>query len=518
MAKPELSLHEQVRIAAENDLLKFIKLVSPQRVLGAIHEELIQWWNRDDASSHQLTLLPRGHQKSQMVAYRVAWEITRNPATTVLYASATANLAEKQLQAIKDILTSPIYRKYWPQMVNEEESRRARWTVGEIIVDHPKRKEEGIRDPTIFTAGLTSTITGMHCDIFVLDDVVILENARREEERQKVREKYSQFASIENPDAREWVVGTRYDPRDLYSNMMQMETEVYDAAGNVVAYSPVFEVFERRVEDRGDGTGEFLWPRQRRHDGKWFGFDAAVLAKKKSQYIDRSQFRAQYYNDPNDPDGGGIPSGKFQYYDREHVKKEDGQWYIRDKPLAVFAAIDFAFSARKTADYTALVVVGVSSDGMYYVLDIKRFRTERIADYWEAIKEAYLKWEFRKLRAETTVAQQSIVRELKESYIRPSGLYISIDESRPSTSVAKEERIRSVLDAKYDTLAVWHYKGGNCQILEEELIVEHPPHDDVKDALAAAIDVAVPPSAKRKQNSTARVFRTQAHSKFGGFG
>lgn len=516
--KAPKSTVDQIKEAAEADLVKFIKLVSPHRMLGAVHEELISWWTREDAKSHQLTLLPRGHMKSALIAYRAAWEITKNPAVTIQYASATANLAEKQLSAIKDILTSKEYRKYWPDMVNLEESKRARWTVSEVSVDHPKRREEGVRDPTIFTAGLTSTIVGMHCDIFILDDVVIMENAYREEERNKVKEKYSQFASIENPDAKEWVVGTRYHPKDLYSDLIEMEMEIYDAAGNDVAKETVFEVFERQVEDRGDGTGEFLWPRQKRYDGKWFGFDAAVLAKKRNQYLDKTQFRAQYYNDPNDPESGGIPSHRFQYYEREHIKREDGQWYHKDKPLAVFAAIDFAFSTKKGADFTALVVVGVDPDSNYYVLDIRRFKTERISDYWEAIKELYIKWEFRKLRAEVSVGQMAIVRELKDSYIKPSGLYISIDESRPSTQVAKEERIAAILDAKYDTLSVWHYKGGNCQILEEELVVEHPPHDDVKDALAAAIDVATPPIAKRRMANRQSKFTQQANKRFGGFG
>jgi phage terminase large subunit-like protein len=356
----------------------------------------------------------------------------------------------------------------------------------------------------------------MHCDIFVMDDVVTMENAGREEERIRVREKYSLFASVENPDAREWVVGTRYHPKDLYQSIMEMEQEVYDAAGNIVAHDPVFEIFERQVEDRGDGTGEFLWPRQRRYDGKYFGFDSAVLAKKRAQYMDKTQFRAQYYNDPNDPEHGGIPVSKFQYFDREHVKRVDGVWHYRDRPLALYAAIDFAFSTKRKADFTAIVVVGVDPDCNYYVLDIVRFKTDRIGEYYEQIKALYIKWEFIKIRAETTVAQQSIVRELKDSYIRPSGLYIRIDDFRPSTQIAKEERIKAVLDAKYDIQSVWHYKGGNCQLLEEELLVQFPVHDDIKDALACAIDVAVPPINKRAQMNRAAATKIKSHSRFGG--
>ena len=113
-AKPQVpSLQDQIREAAEADLLTFIRLVAPHRVLGGIHEEVIGWWTRQDSLSHQLTLLPRGHQKSMLIAYRAAWEITRNPAVTILYISSTSNLAEKQLKAIQDILTSDTYRKYW---------------------------------------------------------------------------------------------------------------------------------------------------------------------------------------------------------------------------------------------------------------------------------------------------------------------------------------------------------------------------------------------------------------------
>jgi hypothetical protein len=186
-------------------------------------------------------------------------------------------------------------------MVHPDEGKREKWTNSEISVDHPKRKEEGVRDPTVFTGGLTTSLTGMHCDVAVLDDVVIYENAYTEEGRGRVKSQYSLLSSIEGADAEEWVAGTRYHPKDLYGDLIGMEEEVYDKDGEVIDEVPIYEVFERQVEDTGDGTGEFLWPRQQRSDGKWFGFDRAVLAKKRGQYLDRTQFRAQYYNDPNDP-------------------------------------------------------------------------------------------------------------------------------------------------------------------------------------------------------------------------
>lgn len=514
-----MTKHEEVRQAAEQSLETFIKLVHPQRVLGASHSELLSWWTREDAKTHQLVLLPRDHGKSAMVAYRVAWEVTKDPTLRVLYISSTSNLASKQLKFIKDILTSKIYRRYWPLMVNEEEGKREKWTETEIAVDHPLRKEEAVRDPTIFTAGLTTGITGMHCDIAVLDDVVVKENAYTQEGRDKVQGQYSLLSSIEGADAREWVVGTRYDPNDLYNDLQNMEIDFYDKNGDLQKTETLYEIFERQVEDIGDGSGEYLWPRQQRYDGKWFGFDANVLARKRAQYLDKTQFRAQYYNNPNDASTSPISPDLFQYYDRLKLAQQDGFWYIHGKRLNISAAVDFAFSLSKKADYTSLVVIGTDSDGHHYVLDIKRFRTDRIKDYFEAVLELHSKWGFRKIRAEVTSAQSVIVKDLKDNYIIKHGLALSIDEHRPSRhDGSKEERLQATLQPRYENLQMWHYKGGLCQTLEEELVNVRPAHDDIKDALASAIDIAVAPSRSglNLRNRSKEMRANHSNTRFGG--
>lgn len=487
---------DDIREAAEASLTNFIRLVAPSRILGAAHEEVCSWWDREDAKSHQLLLFPRDHMKSALVAFRVAHRITVDPTLRVLYLSATSNLAQKQLSFIKAIITSDIYRRYWPDHVLPDEGKREKWTQTEIALDHPRRKEEGIRDPTIFTGGLTTSLTGMHCDIAVLDDIVVYENAYTGEGREKVKSQYSLLSSIEGANAKEWVVGTRYHPKDLYSELLEMAEDIYDDEGEIVGSEPIYEIFERAVEDRGDGTGEFLWPRQRRPDGKFFGFDRQILAKKRGQYLDKTQFRAQYYNDPADPDNRPIDYDKFQYYQKEFLTNTSGVWYYKDRKLNVFAAVDFAYSLKKKADYTAIVVIGVDYENNVYVLDIDRFKTDKISEYFRHILDLLNKWDFKKLRAEVTAAQAAIVQELKDSYIKPHGLMLKVEEHKPTRHQgSKEERMSAILEPRYDNLSIFHYKGGNCQILEEELVTNNPPHDDVKDALAACIETAVKPSS-----------------------
>ena len=500
-----------IRFKAENDLVFFAKLLQPNRMYGTIHEEVMRWWTREDSKDDQLVLLPRDHQKSHLAAVYASWLIVKEPWTTILYVSATSDLAEKQLYAIKNILDSKWCRKLWPDLLNPEEGRRAKWTTMEIAVDHPIRKEEGVRDPTVKAAGLTTNTTGFHANYIFMDDLVVPDNAYTEEGRRKVAARYSQLASIETTGGKTVAVGTRYHPRDIYNTMLEATVEVYNDEGDLEREDNLYEVLQRVVEE----SGEFLWPKQMRKDGRYFGFDLNELAKKKAKYFDTTQFFAQYYNNPNDPGNARIRRDKFQYYDRKYLEQTEGNWMYKEKKLNVFAAIDFAFSLRNTADYTSIVVIGVDSDNQYYILDIDRFKTNSIKDYYEHMLQLYYKWEFRKLRTEISSAQEVIVNSLKNDYLVPNGIMLSIDEYKPNRHEgSKEERMDATLGPRYDNLQMWHYKGGNCQVLEEELTMSHPPHDDVMDALTAAIDVSKPPAARRNRfgNRNNVVY----HSRFGG--
>jgi hypothetical protein len=446
-----------------------------------------------------------------LIAYKTVWELTKDPTETILYVSATSDLAEQQLALMKNIMTSKTYMKYWPEMIHPQEGKREKWSLSEICVDHPLRKKEGVRDPSIKTAGLTTNITGFHASKVKLDDVVVPKNAYTEDGRQAVAAIISQIASIKVPDARMDCVGTRYHGKDQYTTFMKQSYFTYDENDEIEGEEYVWDSYIKVVET----DGEFLWPRARREDGKRFGFDRNVLSKINAEYEDKTQFYAQYYQNPNDPSNLRISTDKFQYFDVKHVTNEPDGWYFKDRRLNVFAAIDFAFSTKAKADSTAIVVIGIDSESNIYVLDIDRFKSDRISDYFGAILRMYQKWGFRKIRCEVTVAQQVIVRDLKENYIARQGLSLIVDEYRPSRHEGnKEERIAATLEPRYDNLKMWHCKSANTAALEEELMLEKPPHDDIKDALTAAVDIATPPMSRGNKMKRTNVL--QFNSRFGG--
>lgn len=508
---------KEVRETALNDLFFFARLVNPGYIYGDIHKELFQWMQDyslygmdENGTSDKLIMLPRAHLKSHMVATWAAWIITRHPEVTILYVSATSTLAETQLYAIKNLLESSVYRRYFPEYINPQEGLREKWSGTSIIIDHAKRKREGIRDATITTAGLTTNTTGWHADVIIADDLVVPENAYTEDGRESVSKKSSQFTSIRNAGGFTMACGTRYHPNDVYATWKAQEYDVYNAEGDIVDRKKIWDIKEYAVEV----DGVFIWPKTMRTDGKFFGFDPQVLSRIRGAYSDVVQFFAQYYNNPNDPGSNRIERSKFQYYDKKFLKQKDGIWFFKDRRLNVYTAVDFAFSLSRKADNTAIVVVGVDHLNNFYILDIDVFKSDKISVYFDHIVALHSKWEFKRLRAEVSVAQAVIVSDLKDR-IRAEGMSLSIDEYRPNRSEgSKEERIRATLENKYENLQVWHFKGGYTDILEEELILARPPHDDVKDALASAVSGAVKP--KERSMDTTRNNIVQFHPRFGG--
>lgn len=495
---------DEIRKLAESDFITFVKLVAPYNVMGVCHEELCKFLTNPDLKPYRLVLYPRGHRKSFYAAMYTCWRIVVDPSISIVYLSATSDLAESQLRTIKGTLDSPIVRRIWPELINVDEGKREKWTSTEICVDDPRRKAEGTRDSTVKAGGLTTNITGAHCDLIVLDDMVVPKN-NTEEGRRQVISQYSQLQSILNPGGAILAVGTRYHPKDIYSTMQETVEEIYSDTGELIGKEPQWDILQRSVEE----NGEFLWNRQKRKDGKFYGFDFKELSRIKAGYVDKSQFYAQYYNDPNDEGSALITQDMFTYYNRDHLYTKAGIYHIKDRPLNVYAAIDFAFSIANRADSTAIVVVGVDSDNNRYVLDIDRFKTDRIQEYYNHVIAIHEKYNLKKLRAEVTVAQQVIVTALKDKLAENSTRLV-IEDYRPQTK--KEERVLAVLKPLYEDHKVLHYKGGNCELLEEELKQLKPAHDDIKNALADAISIAVAP----KQRTFRKFQEVKVMSRFGG--
>ena len=502
-----------VKQQAEQDLYSFAVLVNPFYQYGDVHKEVYRWLSKKNASKDQLVLLPRGHLKSHMIAVWCAWEITRDPSTTILYVSATEDLAYAQMAAIKGILESEKYRRYWPEMINVDEHKREKWSASEIKVDHPDRRARNVRDATVNVKSIKGNSTGLHCDRLVLDDIVVPANAYTEDGRNTVAAGYSQFSSVLNPGGITKAVGTRYHPKDIYASLEAAEYDTYTDEGVLQGSEKLFEIYEKPVVSP---EGNFLWPREFSPKLKqWYGFNNAELAKIRAKYQSQgemAQYYAQYFLDPNDPTSARLSNDKFQYYDRKYLKFIEGEWQYNGKPLTVYCAADIAYTTGEKSDYTAIAVVGIDSLGYIYILDVDQFKTNKYDVIYNKVLATHEKWRFKKMRIETQAGANLVVEYIKDQS-RKEGHAIVIEGKPADNDKKKSERIAQILEPRYETQTIWHYRGGYMSVYEEQLVLARPEHDDLKDAVTAAVEICKPSvNVKRTLPSNVVI----AHHRFGG--
>lgn len=529
-----MSKLREVREYLEQDLWEFAQYVNPHYCYGEVHRKVFEWLCNPECSKNQLVLMPRGHLKSHCVAVWCAWQITRDPTSTIVYLSAGEDLAKVQIYSIKSMLTTDRYQELWPEMLHPEEGKRDKWSAWAFNVDHPLRKEAGIRDHTLIIKTVRSGSTGLHCDYLVLDDVVVPENAYTETGRKDVQRAVSQFASIKNPGALTKAVGTRYHPADQYAGMLEAKVKLFDDEGNPTGEAPLWDIFEAKVENSPDQTmtGTFLWPRTfNTADRKWYGFNTQVLAEKRAEYESNNeveQFYAQYYNDPNDPESNRLQYDNFRYYNPKYLVEEDRGWFIKDPhtelltKLRVGAAMDVANTGwsekgGKAADFTAIVVIGVDPEGLVYVLALDQFKTSDFDEYYRKVLDLHLYWNFREITIETNSVGKQVKAAVENRAIE-EGLRLRVNGlNRTRHDGKKQERHAAVLEPRYRQGKILHFKGGLIPELEEQVILARPRHDDLEDALCIAVEQTHPaPKGMDYMSRSKNTKRLQAHPRFGG--
>ena len=171
-----------------------------------------------------------------------------------------------------------------------------------------------------------------------------------------------------------------------------------------------------------------------------------------------------------------------------------------------------AASTKDRADYTVVIVGAIDDEANRYVVDIQRFKTQKSSPIFDAIKEAFIKYRFKKLRVEAVSGFRLVAQDLADR-LAAEGVRIPIDLYIPPNTDGKFARVNGILEPLYQSGAIYHYKGGNCQVLEDELVSVNPLHDDTKDSWAMACDVMVKPIPRRQQGSSNVL---AFHNRFGG--
>lgn len=130
-----------------------------------------------DQAPHRKVLMPREAGKTTLgtQAY-VIQRILQNPDIAILLANEKLENAAAFLSAIKNEFTSnQLLRELFPEIIPD--LKQTVWTTDKIVVQRTSARKE----PTIFCIGTGGSVTGMHPDLIVCDDIFsreAMENAR----------------------------------------------------------------------------------------------------------------------------------------------------------------------------------------------------------------------------------------------------------------------------------------------------------------------------------------------------
>ena len=300
-----------------------------------------------------------------------------------------------------------------------------------------------------------------------MDDVVNRDNVFTMDQIEKVKQRYKDSLDLLEPGGQLIVIGTRWHDSDLYGWILD-SPEVRRAYETMVK-----RAFEGNIgEDIGFVS---LWPEK---------FSRQELAGRLREE-GWAHFSAQYLNDPVPEEDADFKRTWFNYYDESHM---------RGKLLNKFLVIDPALSQDKTADFTAMVVVGVDEYNLIYILDIVRERLSPNA-LIDGIIRLVEKWQIVDVGIEMVAFQKTIAYSLRDDE-RFKRRPFHISELKPNER-SKHERIKG-LQPLYENGKIYHGKHlSNTLYLEDELVrFPRGTKDDIIDALSYVLDLIYPARQK----------------------
>ena len=390
-----------------------------------------------------MLLLPRGSLKTTVgtIAYSVQC-ILQNPNIRILIASETLNQAQKFLSEIKGHFQSERFKQFYGNMLPA-----TGWKEGEITVSTRKANK---KEPTISTAGVDVTRTGMHYDLIIVDDPHSQKNTTNYDQIEQVKNWYRLLLSMLEPTGQIMIIGTRWDFNDLYS-MIQSEL------------STEYDIMVRRARE-ADGT--LFFPSRLT--------DAFLEEQRKEQ--GEAIYSCQYDLNP-------IPTS-LQVF-----RESDIRFY--DEPpedLSVFMACDPSLTEEEKSkgDYTAIVVVGIDHKNDWYILELinEHYSPDQIN---QKLFELYRYWGTSVIGIES-VAFSKLLKPAFEKYVWSKGFQPRVEELK-SGGKGKELRIKS-LQPLYEQHKVFMPKpdfinnDAYAQLYGQLLHFPKSKYDDALDSLA----------------------------------
>jgi predicted phage terminase large subunit-like protein len=320
------------------------------------------------------------------------------------------------------------------------------------------------------TTGVEAETTGGHYDLIILDDLMGLQNSQTPEQRNKVKKfRRSMINLLEPKSGLLLEIGTRWSNDDTFSEIFDKEMKYYDVMIKKVVENGKL-IFPKKFSQKFDPIRK-----------NWTSMEDPTCM----DYIDHlkasmplDEFSANYLNEPFSSENQLFKPEMFKY------------WNSRPEGLYVGMAIDLAISEARTADSTAIVVLGMDKEWKLYVLDYIKGQW-RPSEVVKNVFDMQAKWHPHSLGMETNGFQKTLKLACEEE-MRKRKNYFPIEEIKTGPERSKENRIKS-LEPFYRNGNIFHAAWMKGKDMEIELqTFPKGKHDDVIDSMSMCLPMLNP--------------------------
>ena len=479
-----ISEKEKVLEMAFKDLITFGKLFSPQDFLATtsppFHYDVGNLLiNR---KIQQLALvLPRDHAKSTLAATAVLYRFlfaTKDKPEFIAWIGEAQDQATDNLAWIQNhIYSNPAIHYYFGDLQGDK------WTKTEFTLNNGCRMiAKGTSQRLRGKKQLSTRYTGI-----ILDDFESELNTKTPEARQHIKN---------------WVTAAVYPAIDFdkggflwcngnivhYDSFLNNIVNLYKNAEKSGEEYSWDVVTHKAISDDGTPLWPSRWPLKKLEERKQFYIDSGTPAKFYQEYMNQAKSpEDQIFSEADINDGYYKGNLRFsEEYNSWYIKLEDG----RSEYVNIYIGVDPASTLSTRNDYSVIMVLGVSAEYDYYVIEYwrKRVLPMECADEIFKIAERYKP--VKRINIET-ISYQEMLRDYVHKRSKREGKFLpGIEQGiKGYGNQKKKDRLFEGLQPMFKAGAV-HLKKDMHEFIGELLDFPKGTHDDTIDAFWLATQYA----------------------------
>lgn len=436
------------RAWAKGSLLAYTVAQRPDYRVSELHRKIAAALERVESGECKrlMIFVPPRHGKSMLTSEHFpAWYLGRNPDKYIVCATYAQDLADDFGRKVRNQVVDPLFKEVFPDCVASEDSASA-------------SRLNTTKHGAYFAVGVGGALTGRGAHVLLIDDP---HKDRADAEsvtmRKRVKEWYQSTAYTRlMPNGSVIVMQTRWHEDDLSGWLLKDHA---DEGWEVISIPAMPAPWpERYPEEELDRIRKMIGPRE---------------------------WSALYMQSPIPGGGGEFRRSWPKFYHDPPANVHEG--------MNKYILCDPAGEHRKDRDndFTAIWVVGLNTDGNYYILDMLRDRLN-LADRGRAIMRLHRRWKPLEVRYER-YGMMADIQYLSELQERENYRFHVVEVAG---KLKKEDRVRRLIplfeQGKFYFPETMYYTNSDGIALDmvnvfiEQEMIAFPAgvHDDMIDALS----------------------------------